>query len=214
MAAPVWVWPSAGPAELMGGTLDVSSREGVGSVFVFTAWFDMAQGRRSSPRWCPRPAGQAGAGGGRQPHRAQHSDKYLVDMKLEATALCSGRRLQVVRAADSHKPYDLALIDWRMNGGMDGVETAIRLKPPRTLCTSRRWCCSPAPASQRLCPNVCGRRADQARGSSALYDCLVGLFTRQPSHRSPLLPASANTALGFRVLSPRTTSICKSPWSF
>ncbi len=194
-----------GLAELMGGTLDVSSREGVGSVFVFTAWFDMAQGRCSSPKVVP-----PGLLGRRvlvvddNPTVRSTLIEYLADMKLEATALCSGEEaLQAVRAADSHKPYDLALIDWRMNGGMDGVETAIRLKaaenivhkPAVVLLTGA------GQPSDPYAQMYVDAELTKPVGPSALYDCLVGLFTRQPIAPVPAPTCQRQYGLGgFRVL--------------
>ena len=121
-------------AELMGGTLSVSSEKDVGSTFTFIAWFDVDKGKRQRPRTAP-----PGLHGKRilvvddnQAAREAFME-YLIAMKFRAQAVASGEEaIFAAKQADSEDPFDLVLVDWQMSG-MDGIAAAKKLKSPSHL---------------------------------------------------------------------------------
>jgi len=122
--------------ELMQGTLEVESRPGEGSTFVFTTTFGVATG------------GLPLQSGARQRDLLKKSilivddnenaRDLLIEMLssngLAAKAVSSGEEaLAAIKAAsDDGKPFDLVLMDYRMPG-IDGVEASRRIKAQRTI---------------------------------------------------------------------------------
>src|SRR5271170_2844800 len=108
--------------ELMGGEVWVESKYGLGSTFLFTAWFGTGSSEPERKRFIPDLAGV----------RALVIDdntqarEILVDavrvFGLRVESGSSGEdAVREIAAADSQDPYRLVLMDWHLPG-MDGLE--------------------------------------------------------------------------------------------
>ena len=122
-------------AELMGGSLSVSSELGIGSTFTFTACFGFRDeaNRLSSV-----------TGAKLRDMRVLVVDdnaavreilvEILTSMAMRATAAASGREAieRLEQAVANNRPFDLVLIDWRMPG-MDGLKAIQRINSDATI---------------------------------------------------------------------------------
>jgi len=122
--------------ELMQGTLEVESRPGDGSTFVFTVTFSLATG------------GLPLQGQGLRHDLLKKSILIVDDSEnardvlmamlgangLAAKAVSSGEEAltAITAASENGKPFDLVLMDCRMPG-IDGIETSRRIKAQRTI---------------------------------------------------------------------------------
>ena len=170
-------------AELMEGSLEVISEKGFGSVFKFTAWFDIAPGKSKTPQ--PLPATIKGK-------RILVVDdnlaarntivEYLKVMKFRVEAAISGEKaIALAQEADmAADPFEAVLVDWQLNDGIDGIETAIRLKEPEGLGHVPLVVLLTLAAQEDIrysLPNYIDAVLEKPITRSTLYDCLVGLFT-------------------------------------
>src|SRR5277367_258077 len=114
--------------ELMGGEIWVESKYGLGSTFLFTAWFGTGSSEPERKRFIPDLAGV----------RALVIDdntqarEILVDavrvFGLRVESGSSGEdAVREIAAADSQDPYRLVLMDWHLPG-MDGLEASRIIK--------------------------------------------------------------------------------------
>ena len=119
--------------ELMGGEIRVESKYGLGSTFVFTAWFGIGSPEPEHKRFIPDLADV----------RALVIDdntqarEILVDalrvFALRVDSVSSGEdAVREIAAADSRDPYRLMLMDWHMPG-MDGLEASRIIKRDNRL---------------------------------------------------------------------------------
>ncbi len=194
--------------ELMGGEVWVESQYGIGSTFLFTAWFGIGSPEPERKRFIPDLAGvRALVVDDNTQAREILSDALRV-FALRVDSVSSGEdAVREIAAADSQDPYRLVLMDWHMPG-MDGLEASRIIKRDDRL--------------QRI-PKIVmvtafGREDIRAKAeeigidsyllkpvnSSLLYDTLVDLFavTGIEEHRSRAQKddADVHDATGIRVL--------------
>ena len=123
--------------ELMGGEIGVTSVPGEGSVFFFSAWFELADGDLSRKRKA-LPAHLDGMRVLVADDNAAACDlllRMLESFGLRVDAVASGEEaVAAVLAADPKDPHRVAFIDCLMPG-LDGVDTvrAIRMDAQRSL---------------------------------------------------------------------------------
>ncbi|MGC1299736.1 MAG: PAS domain S-box protein [Alloacidobacterium sp.] len=194
--------------ELMGGEVWVESQYGIGSTFLFTAWFGIGSPEPERKRFIPDLAGvRALVVDDNTQAREILSDALRV-FALRVDSVSSGEdAVREIAAADSQDPYRLVLMDWHMPG-MDGLEASRIIKRDDRL--------------QRI-PKIVmvtafGREDIRAKAeeigidsyllkpvnSSLLYDTLVDLFgvTGLEEHRSRAQKDDGHVhdATGIRIL--------------
>ena len=118
--------------ELMGGSIWVVSEPGGGSTFSFTGWFGLSDAtvRKVAP---PRLGSlkvlvvddNASA------RRVLEDQLKVIGAEVEQAASGTGA-IAAVKRADSGRPFDVLLLDWRMPG-LDGIETARRIRADNSL---------------------------------------------------------------------------------
>lgn len=169
-------------AELMGGSLEVSSAEGVGSTFVFTAWFEKAGENCEIPR--PVPSCIRGkrilAADDNQMARNTLVE-YLTAMTFQAEAASGGEEAAALaEQADRDNPFDAVLVDWHMGEGMDGMETAAALKESGKLAHKPLVVLLAPSGEEEALGLLPGPYIDgvltKPVSRSMIYDCLVKLF--------------------------------------
>lgn len=177
-------------AELMGGSLEVSSAKDQGSSFRFTAWFEAVEDKASLPHQIlPAYMGQK---------RILVVDdnatvrtallEYLGALHFQAESTSSGEEaLSRARQAEEEAPFDVVFVDFHMEGGMDGVQTARRLKSvscsyqPKVVLLA-------ASGEEDLCDahlSYIDQVLVKPVGQSMLYDCLVRLFAPKAEKACP-----------------------------
>jgi len=116
--------------ELMDGNIGVESEAGQGSTFSFTAVFRLqAEDMEKRHREIGDLRGMKVLVVDDRITSQEILKDMLESMTFEASVTGSGEQalLEIDRAAEDGKPYELVLMDWKMPG-MDGIETARRLK--------------------------------------------------------------------------------------
>ncbi len=183
--------------EMMGGTIWVDSAPGQGSTFRFTVWFGLA--REAPPRAVPARLGGLKALVVDDNASARAALQETVStLSADTTVAASGpEAIDLLRAADVDRPFDLVLLDWQMPA-MDGIEVARRVRAAGALRSRPLIIVVSAFGREEV------RAAAQAAGAdgflekpvsrSSLLDTLVGLL---PAGTGPAAaaPAAAGTAI-------------------
>ncbi len=119
--------------EMMGGHIDVSSPEGMGAVFSFTAHFGLS---------ADKPANVLKAAAGKVPElrilvvddsdaNCQLVSAILSSFSFVPTVVSSGEEALAL-LNEPENTFDLAIIDWKMPG-MDGVATCEAIRRNKTI---------------------------------------------------------------------------------
>lgn len=167
--------------ELMGGTIQVESTPGEGSVFSFTAWFGLSNERQTQRLALPEVL---------KGLRALVVDdnaaaRDILSEALEAATLrvntvASGREaIAEIQAANSADPYRIVFVDWKMPE-MDGVAVTRSIKHDETLQTPPRVVVVTAFGREEVRYRAEAAGADsflvKPISNSLLLDTLVDLF--------------------------------------
>jgi signal transduction histidine kinase/DNA-binding response OmpR family regulator/HPt (histidine-containing phosphotransfer) domain-containing protein len=193
--------------EMMEGDIWAESEPGVGSTFHFTAWFDIGLDEKRK-RFIPDLAGIRALVVDDNAQAREILTDALRVFALRAESVSSGEdAVREIASADSHDPYRLVLMDWRMSG-MDGLEASRIIKRDDRL----------QHIPKIVMVTAFGREDTRTQAeeigidgyllkpvnSSLLYDTLVDLFgvTGVDDHPSPLKrdQTTVYDATGIRVL--------------
>jgi PAS domain S-box-containing protein len=110
--------------EMMGGEIWVESNYGLGSTFLFTAWFGIGTVETERRRFIPNLAGVRVLVVDDNALACEILSDALKVFALNVDSVSSGEAaLRELAAADSRDPYQLVVMDWHMPG-MDGLEAS------------------------------------------------------------------------------------------
>ncbi|MDE5832546.1 MAG: response regulator [Desulfovibrio sp.] len=111
---------------LMGGDIQVASKEGEGTTFTVDLPFEYAEERAPARDRLPEMRVLIIDD---DPGTCEHAVLLLSKMGMKAEQAISGEEgLEKIRKAGLHgRPYDICFVDWKMPG-MDGAETARRIR--------------------------------------------------------------------------------------
>jgi two-component system, sensor histidine kinase and response regulator len=113
--------------EMMDGEIWVESQAGVGSTFIFTAWFGIGTGE-TRKRFIPDLAGIRALVVDDNAQAREILTEALRAFALRAESVASGEdAIREIASADPHDPYKLILMDWHMPA-MDGLEASRIIK--------------------------------------------------------------------------------------
>jgi len=113
--------------EMMEGAIWAESEPGVGSTFHFTAWFGIGSDEKRK-RFIPDLAGIRALVVDDNAQAREILTDALRVFALRAESVSSGEdAVREIASADSHDPYQLVLMDWRMPE-MDGLEASRIIK--------------------------------------------------------------------------------------
>jgi signal transduction histidine kinase/DNA-binding response OmpR family regulator/HPt (histidine-containing phosphotransfer) domain-containing protein len=194
--------------EMMGGTIRAESEAGVGSTFVFTAWFGIGAAEQERTRFVPDLAGLRALVVDDNAQACEILSDSLRAFALRADAVSSGREaIQTLAAADSHDPYQLVLMDWHMPG-MDGLQASAVIRRDAALKHIPRIVMVTAFGREEIRAQAEQIGIDaylmKPVSASVLYDTLMELFGAASLEHSAAPPHKAGSteynAAGIRVL--------------
>jgi PAS domain S-box-containing protein len=110
--------------EMMGGQIWVESEAGVGSRFMFTAWFGIGATESAPAPFMPDLAGMRALVVDDNAQAREILCDALRGLSLRTDSVASGEEaIRAVAAADTTDPYGLVLMDWHMPH-MDGLQAS------------------------------------------------------------------------------------------
>lgn len=174
-----------GLAQLMGGSLELSSQKDVGSTFTFTAWFELAQSPSAVPKLTPQHMHHKRVLVVDDNKAARDTlVEYLSAMQFRVEAAASREEaLTALDQADAADPFDLVFIDWRL-GGADGLELADHIRHASALVHMPGLVLLTAPDQEDRCPYQSETLVDSVLvkpvSQSMLYEHLVQLLMPAP----------------------------------
>jgi len=116
-------------AELMGGDVGVESQPRAGSTFWFTARVGVVEAREKTYAIEPDLRSRRVLVVDDNRHARQIISEILASMTFRVEEAPSGEEaIESIMSADGEDPYEIVFIDWRMPGGMDGIETIRRIR--------------------------------------------------------------------------------------
>ncbi len=115
--------------EMMDGSIWVESVEGEGSVFSFKAWFEIPESAHTHSRIVPERLDGLRVLVVDDNYTAREIlSEYLGQMRCRVETAESGEEaLRAVAGADQNQPFDLILLDWKMEG-ICGLETSTQIR--------------------------------------------------------------------------------------
>ncbi len=194
--------------ELMGGEIWVESKYGLGSTFLFTAWFEIGSPEPEHKRFIPDLAGVRALVIDDNAHAREILTAALRVYAFRVDSVSSGEdAVREIAAADSQDPYRLVLMDWHMPG-MDGLEASRIIKRDNRLQHIPKIVMVTAFGREDIRTKAEEIGIDgyllKPVNSSLLYDTLVDLLgiAGVESHRSRVKKDDGHEhdALGIRIL--------------
>ena len=194
--------------ELMGGEIWVESKYGLGSTFLFTAWFEIGSPEPEHKRFIPDLAGVRALVIDDNAQAREILTAALRVFAFRVDSVSSGEdAVREIAAADSQDPYRLVLMDWHMPG-MDGLEASRIIKRDDRLQHIPKIVMVTAFGREDIRTKAEEIGIDgyllKPVNSSLLYDTLVDLFgiAGLESHRSRVKKDDVHEhdALGIRIL--------------
>lgn len=192
-------------ADLMGGTIEVASEKGKGSVFLFTCWFDTL--KTGCHNTIPNEIK------GKNILIVDDNEtvrnlfvEYLTNMKFRVKAVPSGEdAVKAVIETNITNSFDVAFIDWHLGSGINGIETALRIKEEARFIHSPILILLTQYEEETSCKNLPGDCIDEVLvkpiTQSMIYDCLIRQFAPDIKEESKKMPLEKSYSLsGFKVL--------------
>ncbi|MBF0460673.1 MAG: response regulator [Magnetococcales bacterium] len=117
---------------MMGGDIKVTSKSGVGSIFTFSAWFGVQAQVETKQHslLAPDLHGMRVLVVDDNENAREILSEMMTSFSFDCHTSDSGEAAlkDVQRAELEANPYRLVVMDWKMPGSMDGLETARRIK--------------------------------------------------------------------------------------
>ncbi|MFT3984222.1 MAG: response regulator, partial [Lachnospiraceae bacterium] len=198
---------SKGLAELMGGTLEVSSRENIGSTFIFSVWFDMEPDKSETSKIVPpNLLGKKILVVDSNQMVRDTLVEYLRALKFRAESVSSGEQAIILaEQADTEDPFRVILMNHYMEG-MDGIEAAMTFKDSSRLKNSPVIVLLTGANEEAIRQNPPDQYIDgileKPVSQSMLYDFLVKLFAPEQKNKNQriLVQEKKYDLSGFKVL--------------
>ncbi len=112
--------------EMMGGSIEVTSRKGVGSTFTFTARFGRSKTPSAPPPHMPEKLPNTLLVDD-NPAARRILKEVLTALSLPVTTAASGKEALALLSEPPKKPFELVFLDWKMPE-TGGVETAAGIR--------------------------------------------------------------------------------------
>ncbi len=174
---------------LMGGDIGVESESGVGSTFQFTAYFGRQPVATPTPRTSLRTQSVRVLIVDDNDTAREVLRMHLASFGFIVRTVASGyQALEGVQAADqAGQPYDLVLMDWRMED-LDGLETTRRIQADATLRVQPKIIMLTAYGYERSDPALSEIHLDGFLGKPTTASHLLDAIERslaEPAHEPP-----------------------------